>query len=196
MESEIIRPMEGLLLVTNFISDQEEMDFIKIINEQPWNKNLRRYTQQYGWKYNYKERAVSRDDYLGELPTWLDTLIERIYRTGYIDELPDQVIINRYLPGEGIGMHVDATEPFKNKIYTISLGCPVNFIFRSLDRTDTKTLYLLPKTFYIFQDKARYEYMHGIAYKRFDMVDNIKIPRLTTRYSITFRNVKFDTNLE
>ncbi len=187
-KSKITKPIKGLKLVTNFISDEEASNLIDTINKQKWNKTLRRYTQHYGYTYNYTARSITEKDYINKLPKWLDSIINKILEHKYIDEKPDQVIINRYLPGEGIGPHTDS-DIFKNKIYSISLGSPCKFEFvNKNDKSDKKTIYLKPKTLLIMKDKARYNYTHSISPNKYDMINGSRRRRLT-RYSITFRNV-------
>ena len=80
-----------------------------------------------------------------------------------IDKKPEQIIINRYLKGEGIGKHIDSTSAFDECIYSMSLGAPCTMIFRH--KTDAElvtSLELKPGTLLIMKDDARYLYTHEI----------------------------------
>ena len=44
--------MNGLTLIENYISDDDEQKLIKKINNQTWDKSLNRLTQHYGYKYD------------------------------------------------------------------------------------------------------------------------------------------------
>lgn len=178
--------IEGLTIVPNFITEDEEIELINVINQQVWNKSLKRLTQHYGYGYNYKSRSITKSDRIGDVPDWLNNVVQRMLDNKFIDEVPDQVIINRYLPGEGISAHVDAPRIFHDKIYSISLGSPAKINF-SRGMLKTK-LYLKPRTFLLMQGVARYKYKHSILPKMYDLVDGVRVHR-TTRYSITFRNV-------
>lgn len=97
--------IDDLTLIENYISEEQEKELIEIINKNPYNKSLKRYTQHYGYTYNYRSRSITDDDYLGDIPDWLNNLATKILNDNYISKLPDQVIINRYLPGEGISAY-------------------------------------------------------------------------------------------
>ncbi len=180
--------IKGLTLIPNFIDDEEEEYLINIINDQKWNTSLKRFTQHYGYRYNYTSRSITDEDYLDVLPNWLDLYIDKSLQYNYINEKPDQVIINRYLPGEGISPHVDVPHLFKNQIYSISLGSACNMIFKNKIRQEEYFFYLQPRTLLIMKDDARYNYTHAIKPVLYDIINGKKIKR-GTRYSITFRNV-------
>jgi hypothetical protein len=63
--------ISGLSCLPDFIDSAEEKRLLNIINGLPWLDDLRRRVQHYGYKYDYKARAVSQDLYLGPLPDWL-----------------------------------------------------------------------------------------------------------------------------
>ena len=179
--------LSGLKVITNFISPKEEKELIGMVNDQEWNKSLRRLTQHYGYKYNYRSRSITKSDHIGSLPNWLDPLIDKILKTGLIKENPDQAIINRYLPGEGISAHIDAPHLFKDQVYSIGLGSPCDFVFSR--GTKKEYLYLERRTFLLMEGDARYKYKHAIEPVVYDDVDDEEIKR-GIRYSITFRNMR------
>ena len=182
------KPLNGLTLIENYINEEEEINLIDIINKQSWNTKLKRLTQHYGYIYNYKFRSITKNDYIGELPIWLNPHISKILNDQYISERPDQVIINRYLPGEGISAHIDIPTIFKNKIYSLSLGSGCNMIFTNKDNNEEKEIYIHPRTLLIMENDARYKYTHSIKPMQYD-ISNKKIIDRKIRYSITFRNV-------
>ena len=112
--------------------------------------------------------------------------MKRLLENNYIDEKPDQIIINRYLPGEGISAHIDVPHLFKNKIYILSLGSACELVYSK--GNDIKKFYVKPRSVLIMQDDARYKYKHEIKPFKYDIIDN-KVKQRTTRYSITCRNV-------
>ena len=178
--------IQGLSIVKNFISDDEEKELLNIMEEQEWNGTLLRKSQHYGYRYNYKTKDIGKEDYIGELPEWLDKYIFRIFKAGYIYEFPNQVTINRYLPGEGIASHIDVPRIFDEKLYSISIGSGCSMVF---ENDDEFHMYYIPnKTFMLMEGNARYIYKHGIRRYKTDIVDNREIDR-EIRYSITFRNV-------
>ena len=64
--------IQGLLYIPDYITDDEEKQFIKTIDKQDWDNSLKRRVQHYGYRYDYKARNVTQDMYLGKLPKWLN----------------------------------------------------------------------------------------------------------------------------
>ena len=66
---------------------------------------------------------------VGELPEWLKILSEKLYQEGYMPKIADQVIVNEYLPGQGISAHIDCEPCFQDTIVSLSLGssCVMDF---------------------------------------------------------------------
>lgn len=54
-----------------------------------WNTELKRRVQHFGYRYDYKARAITADAYQGKLPAWLEIFAERLAETGYCRSLPD-----------------------------------------------------------------------------------------------------------
>jgi len=108
------------------------------------------------------------------IPDWFDFLIEKIRLTKLIKQKPDQIIINRYLPGEGISAHVDVPNVFKNQIYTLSLGSGSVIEFVNKKEDIKKQIYLPRRTFLLMQDDARYNYTHEIKKNKIDIVNGKK----------------------
>jgi len=188
----IKRPIDGLTIIPKFITKEEEQNLINEIKNNEWNHDLSRLTQHYGYKYNYKTRNITDNDYIGDLPDWISPFIDRIKNTNLIEKSPDQIIINRYLPGEGIADHVDVATIFKNQIYSISLGSGTTIKFKRRNSNETCIVYLPKRALLIMENDARYKYTHEIEKRHTDTVkvNNIKKQRKRdTRYSITFRNV-------
>ena len=59
---------------------------------------------------------------LGPLPGWALELAERLRHEGISPALPDQLIVNEYLPGQGIASHIDCEPCFGGVICSLSLG--------------------------------------------------------------------------
>lgn len=167
--------LNGLTLIENYINEEEEINLIDFINNE-----------HYG--YNYNKYKSSKINYIDELPNVYHKYISKILNDKYISEKPDKIIINRYLPGEGMSEHIDKPNIFKNKIYSLSLGSGCTMIFENKDNNEIKNIYIPPKTLLIMEDDSRYKYTHSIKSIKYDIVNNNEIKR-KTRYSITFRNM-------
>lgn len=178
----------GLTLHPDFISHAEEKDLLGMIDAQPWRGDLQRRVQHYGYRYDYKARQVTSDLYLGPLPPWLQGLAERLTHSGFFSDLPDQVIVNEYLPGQGIAPHIDCVPCFGGVIASLSLGSDVVMDFGRSDGSEKISHRLPARSFLVMRGAARYHWQHSIAKRKTDVVDGQKIIR-QRRVSLTFRCV-------
>lgn len=182
----ILNMINGLTITPNFISQDYEQELIKNILDEPWNTDLNRRTQHYGYKYNYRNQNISSSDYLGEFPEWLNILTDYVTEKAKLERKPDQIIINEYFPGQGISPHTDVKTIFDNHICSLSLGSNVMMHFT---QQKSKIDYYLERCSLLeICDDARYKWMHSIVGRKTDKIDGQNMNR-STRYSITFRKV-------
>ena len=123
-------------------------------------------------------------------------IIERTRHTVFTDEhkseslnFPNlnQVTVNHYAPGEGIGSHVDTPSAFGDGLLSLSLGSGIVMEFRKVNGNGKKKLlYLPPRSIVAMTGEARYEWEHHIVTRRTDQVDGQVLPR-QRRVSLTFR---------
>lgn len=104
-----------------------------------------------------------------------------------LDGKTNQIIINEYIPGQGITAHTDHIKWFGEQISSLTLNSGCNMIF-SKAGTESQTVYLDPKSMIILTGPSRWEYTHAIAAVKKDKVGTRVIPR-HTRISVTFRQV-------
>lgn len=176
----------GVRYMPHFISSEAEVALIRIIDQQPWITDLRRRVQHYGYRYDYKARGLASDLYLGPIPAWLKPFCEKLQSEGHFSQIPDQVIVNEYLPGQGIASHTDCIPCFGDTVSSISLGSGCQMDFESgVKRTSH---YLEAQSLLVLTGEARYLWKHGIAARKSDRVDGSLVPR-NRRISLTFRNV-------
>jgi alkylated DNA repair dioxygenase AlkB len=188
--STIPTAIDGLVVLLDFIADAaEERALLERIDAQPWSDALRtRRVQHYGWRYDYGQRTLDSAR-LGPLPPWLAELAARLVRSGCVKQLPDQVIINEYLPGQGIGAHIDDPRAFGPQVCTLSLGSDVDLQFQQRNNTTSHvTVRTRRRAVYVLSGAARYEWTHAIAPRRSDVVLGQRVHR-QRRVSVTFRTV-------
>jgi alkylated DNA repair dioxygenase AlkB len=79
----------------------------------------------------------------------------------------DQLLVNEYLPGQGIALHRDY-EPFDRTVVSLSLlsSCVMDFYHPARGRRES--LLLEPRSLLVLCDEARYEWQHGIARRKTD----------------------------
>lgn len=172
----------GLRYIPEYITLEQETLLIEIINSMPWDCQLKRRTQHYGYKYDYTSKSIDPSYYLDIIPAWLNTLCDQLYNEGIFEAKPDQVIVNEYMPGQGIAAHIDCIPCFSNTICSLSLAshCMMDFI-----NSDIKhSIMLESRSLLILQDDARYKWKHGISPRKSD--NGTKRQR---RISLTFRKI-------
>lgn len=176
--------IKGLGYVRDFLSATDQVRILEDVDSRPWQDDLRRRVQHYGYKYDYKSRSVDPSMFVGPLPPFAQEVSHRLLEQGLVEELPDQMIINEYLPGQGISAHIDCEPCFKNTIVTISLGSACEMDFINVDSGEEQPIRLETGSALILRDQARYQWMHRIKPRKADA----GVPR-KRRVSLTFRNV-------
>ncbi|MBI4446899.1 MAG: alpha-ketoglutarate-dependent dioxygenase AlkB [Acidobacteria bacterium] len=181
-------PIPGLGYVSDYLTTEEEQELLSVIDVQPWLSDLKRRVQHYGYRYDYKRRSVDRSMYLGPLPEWAAELAAGLVGDGWVTERPDQLIINEYLPGQGILGHVDCIPCFSDTIVSISLGSSCVMVFTHRRTGVQEPVLLEPRSLVVLKGEARYQWKHGIPARKTDDYNARKIAR-GRRISLTFRKV-------
>lgn len=182
IEEETMPDIPGLTYIPDFITRDEESALIAEIDAQPWLNDLKRRVQHYGYKYDYKARAVTDDAYLGPLPDWIAPVTQKL------PFKPDQAIVNEYLPGQGISAHIDCVPCFDEAIASLSLGSPAIMQFTNPKTGEKQEIFLKERSLIVLSGPARYEWQHAIPVRKADVVGGFKIER-KRRLSLTFRTV-------
>lgn len=187
-----VAKVSGLKYIPDFITKEEHQQLWQAIKSEPWLTDLKRRVQHYGWKYDYKARSIDYTMFLGELPEWVKPFAERLFQSGYLSIVPDQLIINEYQPGQGIANHVDCKPCFGETIISVSLGsnCVMDFI--NLKTKEKLEVMLEPRSLVVISGEARHNWTHGIAARKTDNFNGVKVER-QLRISMTFRNVILNT---
>jgi alkylated DNA repair dioxygenase AlkB len=174
----------GLTYSSHFLVPEEQCRVLAELDARPWLDDLKRRVQHYGYKYDYKARSVDHSMYVGSLPAFALDVAQRLLDQGLIEEMPDQLIVNEYKPGQGITAHIDCQPCFKNTIVTVSLGWAYEMDFISIDTDEHKAALLEPGSALVMQGEARYQWRHRIKARMSD-----RGVRRERRVSLTFRNV-------
>lgn len=175
----------GLGYYTELLNESEQQQALEEVDSRPWRTDLKRQVQHYGYRYDYKARAIDHSMRLGSLPEFATIIAKRLLILGLIDEMPDQLIVNEYLPGQGIAAHVDCEPCFKDRIVTVSLGsaCEMDFISTT---GPIKSALLEVGSGLLLSGDARYKWMHRIRARKSDRNRSAQRAR---RVSLTYRNV-------
>jgi len=176
---------EGLIYIDDFLTEEEQKSFVEFIEKQEWDTSISRRTQHYGHRYNYQNKGVSdpqgesckgSDEKTPEIPEIFDPLLKKL--TPYFDHVkPDQMIINEYTPGKGIGAHIDHLVNFGPVVASISLLSTTEMEFRLKEQVYLKKL--KPLSAVILTGPSRLKWTHAIKPR------NVKFRRI----SLTFRTM-------
>lgn len=183
--------ISGLTTFADYISPEQEVALLTQIDQQPWLPDLKRRVQHYGYKYDYTARRVNASMKVGEIPDWLAEYAEKLHAEGLFPDFPDQVIINEYLPGQGIAPHIDCVPCFEETIASLSLGSSYVMDFTHAETAEKNSVLLEPRSLIVLSKQARYEWKHGIAARKTDRYQGQVISR-GRRISLTFRKVVLD----
>ena len=178
----------GLRYIAAYLTLAEQAALAAVIDEQSWLTDLKRRVQHYGYRYNYTGRTVDTSMFLGPLPAWASRLAHQLHHDGYTRELPDQVIVNEYEPGQGISSHIDCVPCFGDTILSISLLSSCMMLFTHSRSQTQSSLFLEPGSLLVMQGEARYAWRHSIPARKSDMYNAQKTAR-GRRLSLTFRTV-------
>jgi alkylated DNA repair dioxygenase AlkB len=129
----------------------------------------------FGLKYDYGSRAVER---ASAMPAFLDDLLARVAEfTGFEPDAFQQVGVNEYRPGAGIGWHKD--KPQFAIVVGVSLLAPATMRFRKADGSGWNRIshQVNSRSIYLLSGEARTEWEHSIP------------PLTELRYSVTFRTL-------
>lgn len=182
------KTVPGLVYIQEFITPEEEQSLIKSVDSETWNHALSRRTQHYGYTYDYKRKKINHDeDYLGPLPKWSETIVDRIMACGLFKQTPSQMIVNEYEPGQGIAAHTDAMV-FGPVIASLSLGSDIIMRFENLTIEKYYSQLLERRSLIVLQGPARYQWTHEILKKKSEVFDGRVLTR-DRRISLTFRTV-------
>lgn len=125
----------GLILHTDFITEEEENDIMKAISDLPdWMGTGKRTTVHFGPHFDYTTFATSETDSTPP-PNFLTDLLPRLPVQEY---LPDQFTVQYYPPGTGIPPHVDTHSAFREALYSISIGSDVPMSFKECGETEAR----------------------------------------------------------
>ena len=177
----------GLFLYPNFIDEAKEQQLLNEIDSQTWIVDYLRRLQYYGYR-NELDKPYDLIRFPVAMPPLIEQLSKEIVAQGIVLLQPDQVIINEYVPGEGIKPHKDRAY-YENQICGVNLGssCIMRFIRgANLEVIDVE---VPRRSLYVMQDDARKKWKHGIPPRKKDVVDG-HVQHRERRVSITYRKVK------
>ncbi|CAH1114471.1 unnamed protein product [Psylliodes chrysocephalus] len=186
--------------IPNFISREEEAHILKNVYQVPkpkWTNLSNRRLQDYGGVPHEKGMIPE------PIANWLEPYLNKIHDINLFENRkPNQVLVNEYLPGQGIMPHTDGPL-FYPTIATISCGSHtvLEFLENNAGRKKVCELLLEPCSLVIIKDDMYSKYLHSIPERNSDTISkctNLKNCQKyscdeelcrSTRVSLTIRNV-------
>jgi alkylated DNA repair dioxygenase AlkB len=177
----------GLFLYPDFIDEVRERQLLDEIDNQIWIVDYLRRLQYYGYR-NELEKPYDLIPFPVSMPPMIYQLSQEIVEQGILLQQPDQVIINEYVPGEGIKPHKDRAY-YENQICGANLGSGCIMRFIKGKNEEIIDIEIPRRSVYVMQDDARKKWKHAIPPRK---KDNIKgtVKHRQRRVSITYRKVK------
>ncbi|XP_057956199.1 uncharacterized protein LOC131149611 isoform X2 [Malania oleifera] len=189
LDNFIVGTVPTVLYIPNFVTDSEQAQLLNNIYQAPtskWKSLMNRRLQSWGGVVHAKG-LLSQD-----LPPWITKITQRIYEeSGLFPAAINHVLVNEYLPNQGIMPHQDGPAYFPVAAI-ISLGSPVVMDFTPHSRFRLRmhesensvepensdgrssgidkwlnfhhpfSVLLMPRSLMIFKDEAYSDYLHGI----------------------------------
>ncbi|CAA6669498.1 unnamed protein product [Spirodela intermedia] len=201
----------GVYLVKDFVTAEEEKALEAL---------AKRRVQHYGHAFLYETRNVDTKQFLGELPSFLSNVLEKIASFPGLDDerqAIDQLTVNEYSPGVGLSPHIDTHSAFDGPIFSLSLAGSCIMEFRKYSQgsrqpqpaaiTNTeeenqsenpahssgsirKAIFLPPRSMLVMSGEGRYAWHHYIPHHKVDIVRGNAVRRGRRRVSFTFRKVR------
>lgn len=179
--------LPGLFIYPDLIDEARESQLLNEIDSQTWIVDYLRRLQYYGYR-NELEKPYDLIPFPIPMPPAIDQLSKELVERKIILLQPDQVIINEYVPGEGIKPHKDRAY-YENQICGVNLGsgCIMRFIKGMNEQViDVE---IPRRSVYVMQDDARKKWKHAIPPRKKDNIDG-HLKHRERRVSITYRKVK------
>lgn len=179
--------LPGLFLYPDFIDEAREQQLLAEIDSQTWIVDYLRRLQYYGYR-NELDKPYDLIPFPIEMPPLMRQLSEELVEQKIILRQPDQVIINEYVPGEGIKPHKDRAY-YENQICGVNLGSGCIMRFIRGKNEEVIDVEVPRRSVYVMQDDARKKWKHAIPPRKKDNIDGT-LKHRERRISITYRKVK------
>lgn len=180
-----IQSIPGLIYIPDFITDKEEELLLHEIQKiDSWISLNHRKVKHYGYSYEYANEGSTKVE---PFPDWINILFKRIQQNWPQFPGLNQLTINCYQPGDGIGPHSDSTALFGiDPIISVSLSSSI--VMEFIKDKYKKSVDVGRKSLLIMSEQARLDWKHGIRNRKMDYVNGL-LRKRGTRISLTFRKV-------
>lgn len=166
----------GLIYIDEYIGIDDERALIAAVHSHPraWKRLNNRTLQNWGGLPHIKGMLPTK------LPSFLHPLLEKLISDEIFpsENPPNHVLVNRYLPGQGIAAHVDGPA-YRPTAAIISLSTPILMHFYQRNQTSDAipsksfcSLLLRPRSLLILSKEAYSHVYHAILARESDHIDD------------------------
>ncbi|XP_075168009.1 tRNA (carboxymethyluridine(34)-5-O)-methyltransferase ALKBH8 [Haematobia irritans] len=201
-DSNWMKPLpEGLILINDFVNEEEETILLNAIKMEDAELDAtlkHRKVKHFGYEFIYGLNNVDPSQPLTNgIPKECDILWKRLHESKEVNvnldwDIPDQLTVNSYEPGQGIPPHVDTHSAFLDPIMSLSLESAVVMEFRK--GLEKRSILLPRRSLLIMSGESRYDWTHGITPRVMDIVvtanENLSTQKRSKRTSLTFRKLR------
>uniref|UniRef100_A0A914QWQ6 Uncharacterized protein n=1 Tax=Panagrolaimus davidi TaxID=227884 RepID=A0A914QWQ6_9BILA len=159
--------INGLLILDNFLSEEEEEKLVKDIELTPWalSQSGRR-KQDYGPKVNFKHKKVKCDRFIG-VPEYADQLLKRMSEksNGVLSSYQPFELCNlEYEPSRlsAIELHQDDMWIWGNRLISLNLLSDSVMTYENSKLKKIVFVFMQRRFLLSMFDEARYQWRHGI----------------------------------
>ncbi|XP_037534400.1 alkylated DNA repair protein alkB homolog 8 [Nematolebias whitei] len=199
-EEALVSLPEGLALVEDFVSPEEEAQLLAAVDWSSTEGDLaaqkalkHRRVKHYGFEFRYDNNNVDKNKPLpAGLPDECLPVLERCLKNGHINVMPDQLTVNQYESGQVTVMNYPKQAVME---------------FRHPDGR-VVAVTLPGRSLLLMKGESRYLWTHGITPRKFDLVpactpqshtppdvgtqSGLTLSKRATRISFTFRKIRHE----
>lgn len=158
-----IDEIPGLFLIQDYLTDEEELNIILQLEDNEWDNNIYKYSQEYGYKYN-KNKKILEQTLNNHIELYLRNLIIHIHDD--IDITFNQIIVDKLYRYNSVMTPGTILDEYSDTSCYLNLSeqYTLNFI-NPLDEKHIRILDIKPKSLLIFTGDSRYLWQHYIDSK-------------------------------
>lgn len=164
---QIAFPLDGIYLVADFLSENEEEQLLQAIDNDIWIPSQSgRLKQDFGIKINFKKQTIKTKYFTG-MPTYSQEFLQRLQTHRLLTDFQSVELCNldyRSERGSHIDPHIDDTWIWGERLITINLLSNTILSLIPKEEHSNRIIYIpLPRRWMIvLYGDARYEYKHAI----------------------------------
>lgn len=161
-----------------------------------------RQVYHYGYEFKYDTNNVDATQPLEKrIPDECNDLWPRLksMKPTLSFQIPNQVTVNKYQPGQGIPPHCDTHSAFCDPIFSLSLANGTVMEFRRPSDGCHLSVWLPRRSLLIMSEESRHGWTHGITPRKTDVIpvnDGLTLVERKLRVSFTFRRWVFEDDGE